>query len=423
MAAPDSTLLAALRSKDRPVRHLFFRMEHDQGTVLAWDGVGNFVYNAETYSGVGGMASIGGVSRSRDLQTEEIVVTLSGVPYEALQVTNPDIRNKVATITAVWLAEDGSQVASLNLFTGLGNFLTSAFGERTISLTAHLRGRMADWAKAPQSYYTSQEQDRLYPGDTGFDAIKTLENTVVSGWGQYAESTGAVPRIYQASSGVIVATLLQKAMGSDVSGPFVFAVTGPVVRWAGTSDNLKSETELDDLAWTADSPGFALSIAGQATYVDIDGFMRTSEGLRVSQNGTDTSNYVRTVTAPTSNGSPTATTFSLSTGYTTDLPVTTGTGALSQTTNPERWKEVVFAASGLPVRVNGGNVQALVGGLTQTQVVEETTGNNVTYSGGLMVCNGNNVVLSDTGVLLTSSGNRIYPTGEDVDKDFLRVWT
>ena len=419
MATPDATLLAALRSTSRPARHLFFKMARSQGTVLAWDGLGQRVFNGATYTGIGNMASISGISGSRDLQTPEVVVTLNGVPYSALQVTDPSIRNKAATITAVWLSETSiTPVASRVIFSGYGDFLESAFGEREVSIVCHLRGRMADWRKAPQSYYTNEDQDRLYPGDTGFSFMQTLQNTVVSGWGLYAESTGGVLFDFSGGSGprTMGSALLSKALGTDISGTMLFANTSSDLR-PFTSATLKSQTDL--VALTTTGAGTNFTVGGQTVYIDIDGYARSSTGKKILPNGTDTANPVRTATAITSLGSATATTFGQTTGGFTQMVGQTGDLNLLTTAFSAAKKCAFINSSGRALAVSGSNIVAA----PSTQMIEDVTGNSVTLSGGLVKCNGANVVLSSTGVLLTNSGRRIYPTGGAVDNDFARVWS
>lgn len=420
MAAPNSTLLAALRGTTPPARHHFFKMTHSQGTVRAWDGYGDMLFGGETYLGVGNLAQISGVSKSRDLQTHEVVVSLSAVPLAALQVTDPNIRGETATITCAWFAENGSLIASKLVFTGKGNFLTSAFGDRTVTLTAHLRGRMADWRAAPQSYYTDQEQKRLFAGDTGFQFVKTLENTVVSGWGLYAESTGGTVFDFSGGSGprTMGCSLLGRALGTDLSGVMFHANTNSDIRPFSTA-TLKSQTDL--VALTTTGAGTDYTVSSAQVYVDIDGFARSSTGKLILPSGTDTANPVMLARAIASIGTATAQTFGQTTGGFTTMVGQTGDLALTVSPYaPSAAKKCAFInSSGRALAVSGSNIVAA----PSTQMVEEGTGNNVTLSGGTVKCNGQNVVLSTTGVLLTNTGKRIYPSGGNVAADFARVWT
>lgn len=413
MAAPDATLLAALRSTARPARHLFFKMGHSQGTVRAWDGLGDRIFDGETYTGIGNMASIAGVSNSRDLQTQEIVVTLNGVPYPALQSIDPSIRNETATITAAWYSYTGTLLASKVIFTGLGNFLTSAFSERTLSLTCHLRGRMADWSRAPQSFYTTADQSRYYPGDTGFDYVKTLENTTVSGWGLYAESTGGSVKHVSTFGRYIYDSLQTRAIGNDESGCFYYFDTA--VRSAGYSTAVSSETTATSVTLGASD----WQVSSANLYVDIDGYVRTAVGEYVKRSGAGTTGRYRAITEVASQGTATATTFSVSNTY----ACVTGSTLTSFSANPSSWKNGMFLNGGGLVTETAGVLYGGYRGAAGVAMVEETTGNAVTVTGGLVKCNGSNVFLSTTNVVLTSSNKRIYPTGTDVNASFARIWT
>lgn len=443
MAAPDAALLAALRSTARPARHLFFKMAHSQGTVLAWDGLGQRVFNGDTYTGIGNMASIQGVSQSRDLQTPEIVVTLNGVPLSALQSTDPNIRNRAATITAVWFSETSTTpVASKVVFSGYGDFLTTQFGDRSVTLSAHLRGRMADWRKAPQSYYTGEDQRRYYPGDTGFDLMETLQSTVVSGWGLLAEDSGAdVARIailLHSGSDTLYVWLpdigTRRPVGNDNGGIFfrqsLTAGTARIEEIGATGLNLKEITSGHFVFPLAASTFMVTdSTSGTRVYVDSRGAVRSFRGEKIVRSiGSDPLILAREIT---SLGSATATTFAPSTGtgaagtQTANL-ICAGAQALNSASGGGAgWKQAAFVNSSGRYLVNAsGTVTIQDGGITaNVACIEEDTGNAVSVSGGLLKCNGQNVVLSSTGVALTNSGKRIIPLGGAAATDFVRTWT
>lgn len=422
MAAPNSTLLAALRSLDPPARHLFFFMEHSEGDVAAWDGLGDRVISGVTYKGIGNAASISGVSRSKDLQTETVTVSLNGVPLSALQVTDPNIRDKPAHITARWFAEDGTEIASRVVFKGFGNYLTSNFGADSVTLVAHLRGQMADWQRAPQSFYTSAEQNRLFAGDTGFDRVKTLQNTVVSGWGKYKESTGGVAKFVGSVGTRPYDSLQLRAIGNDVGGAALQTTSLSLLTSLGTSTPaLEAQVSGTDLA--RNNTSGTLQILGVDCYVDIDGDIRSSIGQIIIPSGGSVANRLRVVTPIASIGTATATNLIDSGGNIGLL----GANLTSQTANSADWKaKSVFCNSGGSLFNNAGTVTSIYSGdagAASHAVIEEISGAAVTVVSGVVKCGGNNVFISDTGVVLTSAGRRIYPSGGVVSRDFARVWT
>lgn len=433
MAAPDATLLAALRSSAKPARHLFFRMTHSQGIILAWDGLGNRTFNGEVYTGIGNMASVEGVSRSRDLQTHEVVVTLNGVPYSALTSIDQSIKGERATITAAWYTVGGVLVASRVVFDGLGDFLAVPFGARTVSLRCHLRGLMADWARAPQAFYTPSDQARRFPGDTGFDYVKTLENTTVTGWAYYRESSGAELQ-YKTHFTNATRTIrilypsipLGRVLGSDLAGIMnqtdgtnrftcmQAANVETLFRTEGTNDNMLAGAGTD------------VTDAGSSViaYIDVEGFARSGAGERFRPDAAPTS-YLRLCTEITSSGVATASTFGASAGGGNNYAngITVGAVNIGFASAPANNKLLAFVNSdGRHIFNNAGTIVARENSVN-TNMVEAGTGNAVTLSGGLVKCNGANVVLSTTNVLLTSSGRVIIPTGGNAATDFARIWS
>jgi hypothetical protein len=79
MAAPSTALQIAIR-ENTVARHLFVRLQHEQGDVLAWDGLGDFVLNGQTYTGVQGLIGIEGISESYDVQEPGLTITLKRGP-------------------------------------------------------------------------------------------------------------------------------------------------------------------------------------------------------------------------------------------------------------------------------------------------------------------------------------------------------
>lgn len=430
MAAPDATLLAALRSSAKPARHMFFRMTHSQGIILAWDGLGNRTFNGEVYTGIGNMASIEGVSRSRDLQTYEVVVTLNGVPYSSLTSIDQSIKGERATLTAVWYTAGGVLIASRVVFDGLGDFLAVPFGARTVSLRCHLRGLMADWARAPQAYYTPNDQARRFPGDTGFDRVKSLENTTVTGWAYYAESNGATVKYrtnftYSTLTERIIypSTPLNRVFGTDLAGIcFLTAGVATIVTHANPTGTTTIRTETDlDVMQTANVDDVTDAGSLVIAYCDVDGVMRAGNGQRFRAG----SNFLRLAGEITSVGVATASTFGVSAGGGSNYAgaVTVGAVNIGTTSPASNCLQMAFInKDGRHLFNNAGTIVAK-NSSGNTNMVEAGTGNAVTFSGGLVKCNGANVVLSTTNVLLTSSGRVIIPSGGNSETDFARLWT
>lgn len=409
MPAPPSGLVTALRT-GTAARHLFLYLDHSQGAVRAWDGIGEFTFGGNTYLGVGGMVSIQGVSNSADVQNHVLEILLNGAPLSALQITDPDIRGRAATLTAVWLDEDGGVSASRIVFSGVGDNLRSKIDRDTVSLNARIRAKMADWGTIPRAFYTPGSHNRIYPADTGFNQVKNLENATVNGWSKDVESTGeTLVSQFPASNKYTNTTLVllgttNFGMGviANVTTPFGLR-TAPLT--GGGGSGFIEETSGASVVGRNVSP-YAIQVGGINAYLGIDGAVRSAGGKRIHiTGGNAVSDGLRIGKAQTSDGAITAEVLLTETisasGYFRRSTYAAGAGDN---------RRVVYVEKG------GFVGSAILGGYS-----EQGTGAAVSVVSGRLSCGGADCRVSTTGVIVSATGKRIITTA-DATK-YLRVWT
>lgn len=436
MPAPDSTLLAALRA-GTAARHIFFRLEHSQGDVLAWDGIGQFDYDGETYLGVAGYATVSGISDSADIQNHAIEVRLNGVPRSGMVDIDPTISDDPAQIFAVWIDESGAVVADKLLFDGSGNVMKIATSDNDFTIIARLKGKMADWAFVARSYYTSTDQQRIFAGDTGCSQTEFLENASISGWqpgetesalfwywdnGATKYSTYPYPPdfVADAEDNVPVGNHTY-GLSTRVDGGKLWA-TALTHKYA----DIVTTTEVD-----VGSLGAALTIGGNTCFVDSSGDVRSPAGNLIASANSLTSTYrLRRPGVIASIGTATATEFDYGFGMGTSGLVT-AFKKVGGTTSGNNMSGLVFengGSAGIPVATLGsGTSFTITNSQTGEQYVNETSGGFLRYNGPADrlrdTVTGADCVLSDTGVVLGSTGGRFHRVGGIVGVDFLRVWT
>lgn len=415
MPAPSNTLLTALRA-GTVSRHLFFKMTHSEGTVLAWDGIGKFALLGDTYLGING-GNIAGVSDSRDIQNHEVVVGLSGVPLEALHTTDPNIRNEDATILAAWISEDGTVVASKVLFEGYGDNLRTKIDGDSLTISAKLRGKLADWSSVPGNFYTDNDQRRTYEDDSGFQFVKELENSTVAGWSKDVEATAAAilnsnPTTYRRPI---------ESIGGELIGHDAFGMTA---RGNGAS-NLTGDKSSDAEYFVEETSGAYVTLSGNNwqvggvnLYLDISNDVRTAGGKLVKlDKDAGSTDKLRKITTIASDGTAGADyVASVSLGA---VSVLSKNGATINTTDSDRINLIFDNADGAAVqRVSGTARNAALA----ENYVEDVTGTAITFDGSdHMQVGGGDCLISNTGVVL-SPGNRRLVLASDTSH-FLRIWT
>lgn len=420
MPAPPTDLVAALRA-GTVSRHVFFYMSHVDGPVRAWDGIGDFTLSGNTYKGVAGFMNIQGVSDSGDVQNHQIEATLNGVELATVNVTTLNIRNELAELYFGWLDEAGGVLANRTVFSGLGDILRTKFTVDEHSVTAMLRAPLAEWRTPPRAYYTDADQQRRFPGDTGFSFVKLLENVSVSGWSKDPEASGGIPTQVTAG-GFFANSITGNLIGANGWGltAFCYNSTPLSVRALDSSTIFLEETSLAAVSASARAVGGTMQVGGINAYIDLSGVVRSAGGKKIQPSGV-TAQFLREQAAITSVGTAGATTLTAFTGASQTFFKKTGS---SQAYPAADMSNLVYDNSGLANALgdSGTTSGTLKTGVGGTPWVEETTGNAVTYSGGLLKCNGNNVVVSTTNALITSGGKKVVLQGSTNAKQFLRVW-
>ena len=420
MAAPDSTLLAALRA-GTVTRHLFFKMPHTSGDVYAWDGIGDYIIGGDTYVGIYNAATIEGISVSADLQTNIVVVTLNGVSLAALNQSGSSVRGNAATITAAWINEANTIVASRVLFAGLADNMKVMFEDGEITLKLQLRGKLADWSKAPTAFYTPRDQTRLFPssGDTGFQFVRELETGTTAGWNLTEELTTSQVDFKDATGtfssirvGRYVDSVTNELIGNNLYGQNTTSAgtPGKPGYWTGAStrDVYKENVTTADTGYI----GFTISVGGINVYVDVAGIVKSAGGNSIISSG-GASAYLRKITPITVIGIATA-----------DKPQT-----VSLFSNTLFTKNAASITGIDYTALIIDNIEGVHSGMTSSTIAtnyeEAVTGTAVTVASGFLRVGGSDCTISSNGAVRSPAGNfiRMKASVGGTAANYLRVWT
>jgi hypothetical protein len=154
-------------------------------TKYVWTGVGNLVWDAQTFVGIGSFGELALIREGVDVQADGTSVKLSGIDPALLQECMTDIR--LGAPAKIWtgaLAPDGTIIgAPYLLFSGQVDQPAVQVGADTISIELALESRMVDLSRPSMRRYTSADQRLQYPTDIGFGWIEQL-NDLALVWGQ-----------------------------------------------------------------------------------------------------------------------------------------------------------------------------------------------------------------------------------------------
>ena len=179
----DSTLQTAMQAGlVYPVRMAMLTFR--SATKYIWSGVGDLVWDAQTYTGVGSLGSIGPINEGVELNADGTTVTLSGIDPVLLPECMTDIQPGAPA--KIWLGFVTPQRVLIGTpylqFSGCIDVPTAVPGTDTVSITLSLESRLLDLGRANCRRYTNADQRIYYPTDSAFSWVEQLNDPALR-WG------------------------------------------------------------------------------------------------------------------------------------------------------------------------------------------------------------------------------------------------
>lgn len=153
-------------------------------TQFVWSGVGDLVFNGDTYIGVGSLGKLGAINEGVDVKADGTSVTLSGIDPILFNDSMSDIQQGLpATIYFALFTNTGALIGTpYKLFDGVIDEPTVSVGGDTISITLNLENAMLDGQRATVRRYTDADQRLSFPTDSGFQFVTGLQDAAFV-WG------------------------------------------------------------------------------------------------------------------------------------------------------------------------------------------------------------------------------------------------
>ena len=167
----------------RPV--VLFTAEFDSGTLRFWNGIGDFSYDGNTYSGAGKLLNVTEIVETQNVEARGASFELSGIPSSivALALTE-DYQDRTITQTFAPLDSDGAVIADpFMFFSGKADVMSIEDGGKfsTIKLTAE--NDLIILQRVNERRRTPEDQKLVYASDTFFDQVAALQSKDIV-WGQ-----------------------------------------------------------------------------------------------------------------------------------------------------------------------------------------------------------------------------------------------
>lgn len=174
------TELTAVSS--RPIKLVKFGF--DGGDVMFWNGVGDLVFDGDTYLGAGQLLDISEITESEDIKADSVTFTLSGIPSTIIEVAlDEDYQGRPVTLWRGAFDANKAIVADpFVIFAGEMDVMTilESGGAATVSVVAE--SQMRSLRRPSTRKWTSADQKAIVPTDKGFDEVPQIQDEPLE-WG------------------------------------------------------------------------------------------------------------------------------------------------------------------------------------------------------------------------------------------------
>lgn len=156
----------------------------DSGNLRLWTGIGDLVYDSNTYTGAGNILGWQPIKENKDLSAKGIEITLTGLNSTILDLAHdePYQERSLELYTAV-LDSNGAVVADAYLmFEGFMDVMKIVDDGNKIDIMLRAENALIVLERPLDTKYTPEDQQREFPGDTGLNFMTDNQNKEVV-WG------------------------------------------------------------------------------------------------------------------------------------------------------------------------------------------------------------------------------------------------
>lgn len=175
MRTIDTDIAAGLLAETVRIIYLV-RLEFDSGTIGWNSGFRDILFETVNYLGLGQLTSISAGTEESGVKASAATVSISGIKPEivSLLLSEPYV-NRPAYVHYTLLDDQDRVITGtpVMLFRGSINTIDGSFGA-SAGFNVSLKSRLADWERPRKCRYTDAEQQKLHPGDKGFEFVAQL---------------------------------------------------------------------------------------------------------------------------------------------------------------------------------------------------------------------------------------------------------
>jgi hypothetical protein len=157
---------------------LLVEIEFESSTLRLWSGVGDLVYNSNTFLGNGWLSGIRAAKEEGEVSPRGMEVTMTGIPTSLVSlILGQSVQNRDGTIFLGFLDAAGDVVQDpFPMYKGSLDVpkLTESSSGPVIVIT--IENRLLDLNRPRNYRFTDASQKTFYPDDRGFEYVATLQD-------------------------------------------------------------------------------------------------------------------------------------------------------------------------------------------------------------------------------------------------------
>lgn len=159
--------------------------EFDTETIRFWNGIGEFDYDGNTYTGAGNLLKISEVTETTNTEARGASFELSGIPSSMISVAlAEDYQGRNVTQVFAPLDASGAVIADpFTFFSGKADVMDIEEGGKTATIKLSAESDLIILQRVNERRRTPEDQKLFSPNDTFFDQVAALQSKDII-WGK-----------------------------------------------------------------------------------------------------------------------------------------------------------------------------------------------------------------------------------------------
>lgn len=160
----------------------FVELDFPEGFIRVHTRIGTITWGGYDWLGLGQLGSVEMVREDSEIRPNGVKLTLTGVDSALVtSAIQSQYHGRAVTIYVGLMATDTLALGATpeTVFRGMMDYMTIELAKDSGRITVNCESELARWNRPRGLAYTHESQQLIYPGDTGFDMVPTIQTRVL----------------------------------------------------------------------------------------------------------------------------------------------------------------------------------------------------------------------------------------------------